>query len=302
MRSHYLSLAPGNRTFIHSMAANNAPQRALTSAGSTLISSGMPAETKAGRRGTTLSADQLAKRQSIRRHRAALITHAFVIAFIATLGHAAWAQTKLPVLRASSPTLSIREGDSFYQQVWTISPKDRPDVFTTNPFTGQQRVVFYSDRDSLAVVMRPGRTYDFVVLLNATDSAYTRISTRPDIKPTLKPKLVFTSSQHAGGGTDTVRFRADKYGLIHLQGRINGSDTLDFLFDTGAGAVVVTASLLGTRVQAKLDGRVNNVGVDGGSQVQTSSGNTVSIGPLTWPNTSLLAIDYKSFPFDAVLG
>lgn len=225
-----------------------------------------------------------------------------LILFFATLCCPAWGQKKLPVLRASSPKLSIREGDSFYPSVWNVSPKDKPDVFSANPFTGKQRLVFYSDQDSLAVVMRPGRTYDFVVLLNATDSAYTRISTRAGTKPTLKPKLRFYSSRPKGRGADTLRFRLDQRGFMHLPGRINGSDTLDFLFDTGAGALVVTSSLLGTRLKARLDGSVTNTGIDGSSQVQTSSGNTLAIGALTWPNASFLAIDYKGFPFDAVLG
>jgi len=226
----------------------------------------------------------------------------YILAFLVALWHPTWGQQKLPVLRATSNKLSIREGAAFYQSVWSVSPPDRPDVFTAAPFTGKQRIVFYSDQDSLAFVVRPGRTYDFVVLLNATDSAYTRISTRAGSRPTLKPKLVFNSSRHKGSGSDTLRFRLDKRSFIHLPGRINGSDTLDFLFDTGAGAVVVTSSLLGTRVKANVEGSVTNTGADGRSQVQTSSGNKLQIGALTWPNASLLAIDYKGFPFDAVLG
>lgn len=219
-----------------------------------------------------------------------------------TLLHPVWGQKRFPVLRSTSTSLSIREGRSFYKNVWDISTKTKPDIFTANRFTGSQRIIFYSDRDSLAFLVRPGRTYDFVVLLNATDSAYTRISTRSGTKPTLTPKLIYSSSRHEGVGVDTLLFSLDKNFFIHLKGKINGSDSLDFLFDTGAGAVVVTSSLLTTKVKAKLDGSTANIGTDGSSQVQTSSGNRLEIGGLTWQNASFVAIDYKGFPFDAVLG
>lgn len=226
----------------------------------------------------------------------------FFLTLLLTLLHPAWGRKKLPILRSGSEQLSIREGRFFYKDIWGVSSKARPDVFTANRFAGTQRIVFYSDRDSLAFVVKPGRTYDFVVLLNGTDSAFTRLSTRAGAQPSLTPKLVYTSSRHKGAGPDTLRFRLDKNFYIHLPGKVNGSDSLDFLFDTGAGAVVVTSSLLKTKVKATLDGSVTNAGADGIGQVQTSSGNKLEVGGLTWQNASFLAINYQGFAFDAVLG
>jgi predicted aspartyl protease len=210
--------------------------------------------------------------------------------------HPAWGQKKMPILRSGSKQLSIKEGNFFYKDIWGVSSEARPDVFTANRFSGRQRIVFYSDRDSLAFVVKPGCTYDFVVLLNGTDSAFTRLSTQAGAQPSLTPKLVYTSRRHKGAGADTLRFRLDKNFCIHLPGKVNGSDTLDFLFDTGAGAIVVTSSLLKTKVKATLDGSTTNAGTDGSGQVQTSSGNKLEIGGLTWHNASFLAIDYKGFP------
>lgn len=224
------------------------------------------------------------------------------LALLLMLLHPVWAQKKLPVLRSGSTKLSIKEGNFLYRDVWGVSSKTKPDVFTANQFSGKQRIVFYSDYDSLAFIVKPGHTYDFVVLVNATDSAFTQLSTQVGAKPTLIPKMVYTSKRHKGAGADTLAFRLDKKFFIHLRGKVNGSDSLDFLFDTGAGAVVVTSSLLETKVKATLNGSTTNVGTDGSGQVQTSSGNKLEIGGLTWQNASLLAIDYRGFPFDAVLG
>lgn len=224
------------------------------------------------------------------------------LALLLLLLHPAWAQKKLPVLRSGSTTLSVKEGNFLYRDVWEVSTKTKPDVFTANRFLGKQRIVFYSDQDSLVLSVKPGRTYDFVVLVNGADSAFTQVSTRAGAKPTLTPKLVYTSKRHKGAGADTLAFRLDKKFFIHLQGKVNGSDSLDFLFDTGAGAVVIGSSLLETKVRAALNGSTTNVGTDGSGQVKTSSGNKLEIGDLTWQNASLLAIDYKGFPFDAVLG
>ena len=214
----------------------------------------------------------------------------------------AMAQYHTVVLKSNKSELSIREGGFLYKNILGVSSKTKLDVFVANPFTGKKRIVFYSDIDSVVFLAKPQRKYNFVVLLNGTDSAYTQISTFKGGEPTLIPKLYYTKEGSTKSSSDTIRFRLDKRFGIHLNGRINGSDSLDFLFDTGAGAVVITSSLINKRVNLKLDGSSLNSGSDGSQTVATSSGNSLVMGKLHWKNVSLVSIDYRGFPFDAVLG
>ena len=212
------------------------------------------------------------------------------------------AQKRVVVLKSTTANLSIREGRFLYPDVWDVSAEARPDVFVAAPFRGQKRIVFYSDTDSVAFVVRPRQTYDFVVLLPNGDSAHTQINTYAGKPPTLKPKLIATRISGKKSGPDTLAFRLDKKFGIHLRGRINNSDSLDFVFDTGASAVVITAALINQKVKLKLDGSTLNAGSDGRQSVKTSSGNKLEVGGLVWQNVSLLAIDYQGLSFDGVLG
>ena len=62
------------------------------------------------------------------------------------------AQQKLPILNTNKNLISIKEGDDYYKDTWTISPEVKPDVFVTNPFNGSKTITFYSDIDSIFAV------------------------------------------------------------------------------------------------------------------------------------------------------
>jgi len=234
-----------------------------------------------------------------------VLTYTFLLTLLLSISYAASAQKHLLVLKSTQNKLSIREGQSFHKDAWTISSADKPDIFVSQHFKGKERIVFYSDIDSAAFWVKPQRNYDFVVVVNGRDSAYTRISTYPDKRPTLVPKLFFTRAPHSSPGPDTILFRVDKTFGIHVQGRLNDSEPLDFLFDTGAGVLVITAAAANQKVRLKQDGQATNTGADGKRSVLTSSGNVLQIGGLTWRATSLMTIDYqgvKGIDFDGVLG
>jgi len=214
------------------------------------------------------------------------------------------AQKKIPVLHTENTHISIKEGESFYRNTWRISPDAKPDVFVTNPFVGTKKISFYSESDSLSFIVKPNKKYDFIVLQKGKEPAYTQIDTYQKEKPTLMPKLILKSKKTDNKSqSDTLRFTLGKNSLIYLKGKVNNSDSLDFIFDTGAGISVVTQSLIeAKKVNVKLDGDQKNTGTDGVSMVKKSSGNVFEIGSLLWTNVPLLSIDYKGFPFDMVLG
>jgi hypothetical protein len=213
------------------------------------------------------------------------------------------AQGKLRVLRTNRSLINIKEGDFVYKDNWTLSPKLKPDIFVTNPFSGTKRIVFYSDIDTLSFTVQPDKKYDFIIVLNGKDTAYTQISTHAKEKPTFTPKLSYKRIiQKNSLAADTIPFTMGQDHRIHLKGKVNHSEDLDLIFDTGAGICVVTSSLIGKKVNIQIDGSQQNGSTDGVSIVNTSSSNIVEIGNLVWNKVPLLSIDYKGFPFDIVLG
>lgn len=69
--------------------------------------------------------------------------------------------------------VSIRDGKNFYQDTWTISPEADPDVYDSE--NAVKKITFYTDIDSITFDVVPDETYDFIILLNETDTARTRI-------------------------------------------------------------------------------------------------------------------------------
>lgn len=92
-------------------------------------------------------------------------------------------QNQLPLIRASSNIVDIRDGDSFRKASWTIMPDLKPDVYTTS--ANPHRLVFYTNIDSLAFDIRANTFFKFNILLNNKDTAYTMVFA-PDYLDLLK--------------------------------------------------------------------------------------------------------------------
>ncbi len=85
------------------------------------------------------------------------------------------AQQKLPVIEANSKKVDIKDGENFKKGTWNIVPEAKPDIYTTS----SKRVTFYTDRDSISFKIRPNKVYNFIILLNGKDSAFTQIKYEP---------------------------------------------------------------------------------------------------------------------------
>lgn len=82
-----------------------------------------------------------------------------------------FSQEKLPVIKATSTQVDIKDDNNLRKNAWRIVPEANPDVYTTSA----KKVTFYTDVDSISFDIIPDKRYDFVILLNGKDSAYTRI-------------------------------------------------------------------------------------------------------------------------------
>lgn len=221
-----------------------------------------------------------------------------VFAFLLSTG--ASAQSALPVLRAHSSKLDIRDGKDFHKGIWVISPHLKPDVYIPK-FTGRKkRVTFVSGPDSLSFMLKPGSSSDFWVLLDG-DSALTRITYTRKAAPVPAEAVLKRDCRNCPAGPDTIPFTIGRDNGIHVKARLNGSDTLDFLFDTGASACVLASSVV-PRVNIRMDDSVQNTGADGVHTTPIGRGNRLQVGRLVWDNLSVLSIPYQNVPFDGVMG
>ena len=83
------------------------------------------------------------------------------------------AQMKLPVIRANSKTVDIRDGKMLRKGYWTISSEIKPDNYSAL----SQKVTFITDLDSISFNLNSKHeTYRFVILLNGKDSALTQVN------------------------------------------------------------------------------------------------------------------------------
>ncbi|MCL4550405.1 MAG: transglutaminase-like domain-containing protein [Bacteroidetes bacterium] len=86
-----------------------------------------------------------------------------------------FAQNKLPIIKAHSKMVDIKDDNNLRKNYWTIAPELNPDVYTTSA----KRVTFYTDVDSISFSINLKENYDFIILLNEKDSAKTRIVYEP---------------------------------------------------------------------------------------------------------------------------
>ncbi len=93
-----------------------------------------------------------------------------------------FAQKRIPIIKANSTTVKIKIDNKFTNDNWSISPKEKPDVYNT----AAKAVTFLTDIDSITVRVKPGTPSDFYILLNGKDSALTRVQYQPSRLDMLK--------------------------------------------------------------------------------------------------------------------
>ncbi|SIN64289.1 aspartyl protease family protein [Chitinophaga niabensis] len=186
------------------------------------------------------------------------------------LSHSLMAQ--LPIIKATSTSVNIKDGDLFRKGIWDLSPSIRPDRFYPIGPKRERKMTFYTDIDSISFQVKPGNTYDFIILLNGKDSCYTQICWPAPVK--------YTPSQ------DTIPFKLGADNRIHLTGHINNSEALDLLFDTGAYGVILSSSAR-NKVNLSFDGVYKALGYGGTYTDSTSSHNQLSIAGMKWDNVTV---------------
>ena len=110
--------------------------------------------------------------------------------------------------------------------------------------------------------------------------------------------LVYTSSF----AQDTIPFRIGKNNKIYIKVRINNSDELNFMYDTGADICAIKKSVLDKIATIKIDGKEENMGIGGTNIVETSSKNEIKINTINKKEQKLLVLDYEDEFEDGIIG
>lgn len=108
----------------------------------------------------------------------------FLTFFIITLlTPTLFAQKKLPVIKANSLQVAIKDDNILRKNAWTIVPEEKLDVYTTSA----KKVTFYTDIDSITFKIDPKKgKYDFIILVKGKDTARTQIKYQPSRLDMLK--------------------------------------------------------------------------------------------------------------------
>jgi len=197
---------------------------------------------------------------------------------------------QLPVIRATSKVVDVRDGNHFKKALWYIMPEKRPDTYYVEVPRKIHQVTFYTDKDSISFNTKYGGKYNFVILLNGKDSCYTQIVAAP------KKLLTPVSTIHKGiVGSDTIPFTIGNNDKIFIKASINHSDTLKFQFDLGSSISGIKTNA-SKKVNFKFDPEDSN-----GERI--SSNNYLQIAKLSWDSVIFQVYDHNlSYREDGLLG
>ncbi len=104
----------------------------------------------------------------------------FLVVLLFSTGLKALSQDNLPVIKAGSVNVDIRVDDDYFVKAgWILDPSKKPDVFSIGSkwLYETKKVTFITDIDSISVNIKPGSTFNFIILLNNATPCYIQIAT-----------------------------------------------------------------------------------------------------------------------------
>lgn len=99
----------------------------------------------------------------------------FVLLFVAMPAFAQKMYKGLPVIQATTKVADYKIGEELVKGTWDIMPELAPDVLQVPVHGQQEKVVFYTNLDSIAFDVLPGEKHQFYVALNGKDYALTEL-------------------------------------------------------------------------------------------------------------------------------
>ena len=101
---------------------------------------------------------------------------------------------------------------------------------------------------------------------------------------------------------DSIPFELGADSRVYLRCRVNDSDILRFLLDTGATDMVMNPNAPRSNYTMNFDSEVTNSGATGVNQIRSSSSNRFTVGETTVEGMRFLSIPYPPDFWDGVIG
>lgn len=206
----------------------------------------------------------------------------------------AFAQTNLPLVRASSKTVDIRDGKHFRKGYWALMPERKSDYYYAEIPEKSHLVTFIADLDSITFNVVYGKQYEFVILLNGKDSCFTRIAASYKDFKVSAPKSV-------GTGPDTIPFTLGDTRKVYVEARLNGAKLTNVQLDLGAGGTVINKTAV-NKVKINFDQKVTLANSDGVNQVPSASTNRLQVGSLVWDSVPIAIAENMKDHEDLIIG
>lgn len=223
-----------------------------------------------------------------------LFTCKWVAVILLLQSQYALAQNVLPVIKATSKTVDIRDGNHFKKGYWAIMPERKPDYYYAELPRKNQKITFITDQDSISFDVTYGNEYDFIILLNGKDSCYTRISAR------YKHFNAFTRKA-TGAAPDTIPFTLGDNHKVYVNAKLNGSEVKNIQLDLGAGGTIINKTSV-KKVKINFNGKVTLANSDGVNQVPSASKNLLQIGNLVWDSVGIVVAHNMKNYEDLIIG
>jgi hypothetical protein len=203
------------------------------------------------------------------------------------IGQLAFAQQKLPIIKASSVKVAIKDGEEGITKYWNHLEKSKlPIIYDLAKNQGTRQVVFYTNKDSISFKVASNAFYPFKVVLNQKDTISVVLSTFT---------TDYSRINNTNNSVEIFPFTINKNKQILLKGSINNSPEIDFVFDLGARITYLIGNDLAHKNQLILDGYMEDESVTGLSTEKTSSRNTLKFGNIKVENTPICYIDEAGF-------
>ena len=212
--------------------------------------------------------------------------HAGNLEFVVSCAFASLAdpgQQNLPILKTNSTSIDVQDGVQFRKGHWSVDPDLELDIYYAQRSRHAKTIKFISDVDSISFQVTPGQDQDFLIQVPDGRRARTRIST-------LRRPLRWLNSSPPPAPL-TIPFTIGPDNKMHIQGRMNDSAPLDFMFDTGAVAnIVIFKSAIDKVPGLSFDGTIVNEGAGGSATRRTSNDNRLEVSGLCWDQELVMQI------------
>lgn len=197
------------------------------------------------------------------------------------------AQQVIPIIKANSPKVSIKDGNEGITKFWNHLKKTKsPIVYNLAKNQSIRPVTFFTDIDSITTQISTNSLFPIKIILANKDTCDVILSTQtPNYSITNEKKL----------GSYIIPFKLNANKQIIVKAAINGNKEMDFVFDLGARYLYLIGKDFDKTNNLNLDGRIEDESVTGLSTESTSSKNTLEIGHLKFNDLPVCYINEPGF-------